>query len=146
VVKGFGGKGVQLYERTMMQKKHLPAVRSLVVCAAMLPGILMTAPAFAQAPDNTSANKEDRSAAAPNADKAKNGTSDRQLMAHIRRDVVKDKSLSLDAHNVKIVAQNGKVTLRGPVKSDEEKHAIELIAAKYAGDGNVDNQLTVAAK
>ena len=90
--------------------------------ALLLPGALM----YAQtAPDNTKANKEDQNKSAPNADKAKNNSSDTQLMAHIRRDIVKDKSLSTYAHNVKIVSSHGKVTLRGPVNSDQEKQTIE---------------------
>ena len=95
-----------------------------------------------QAPDNTAVNKADRSGAT-NADKAKNDAADRQLMKQIRRDVVKDKSLSTYAHNVKIIAVNGKVTLRGPVQSEEEKKAIEEHATRYAGAGNVTNELTV---
>ena len=96
-----------------------------------------------QAPDNTAVNKPDRDTNAPNADRAKNNLNDRELMKHIRQDVVKDKSLSSYAHNIKIVAVNGKVTLRGPVKSEEEKKAIEEHATKYAGEGNVTNDLTV---
>jgi len=98
-------------------------------------------PAIAQQPDNTAANKVD--SAAPNADNARNDAADRELMKHIRRDVVKDKSLSTYAHNIKIVAVNGKVTLRGPVRSEEEKKAIENYATKYAGAANVTNELTV---
>jgi hyperosmotically inducible protein len=56
---------------------------------------------------------------------------------------VKDKSLSTYGHNVKIIAEHGKITLKGPVHSDDEKKAIEEHARKYAGDGNVDNQITV---
>jgi osmotically-inducible protein OsmY len=95
------------------------------------------------APDNTKANHEDRNSQSPNADKAKNNSSDRQVMAQIRREVVQDKSLSNYAHNVKIVSKNGQVTLRGPVQSDREKETIEQYAKKCAGDQNVRNELTV---
>jgi len=54
-----------------------------------------------------------------------------------------DKSLSTYAHNVKIISQHGKVTLKGPVRSDEEKKSIEDKATEVAGAGNVTNQLTV---
>ena len=91
------------------------------------------------APDNTKTNR----APQPTADQAKNTMSDRDIMKNIRHDVVSDKSLSTYGHNVKIIAQHGRVTLRGPVHSDDEKHAIEEYARKYAADGNVDNQLTV---
>jgi osmotically-inducible protein OsmY len=65
------------------------------------------------------------------------------LARQIRRDVVKDKSLSTYGRNVKIIAQGGKVTLRGPVHTADEKRAIVDLAGKRAGDGNVVDQLTV---
>ncbi len=98
---------------------------------------------YNQAPDNTATNKADRNSNAPTADNAKNNMSDLDLEKHIRRDLVKDKSLSTYGHNVKVVASGGKVTLRGPVHSEEEKKAIEEHAAKYAGAGNVTNELSV---
>ena len=98
-----------------------------------------------KAPDNTKMNKGDSSTQAPTADKGKNNMSDRQVMAHIRRDVVKDKSLSTYAHNVKIVSANGKVTLRGPVNTEQEKQTIEQYAKKYAGDMNVTDEITIKA-
>ncbi len=93
--------------------------------------------------DNTKVNKRDRSQSEPTADNAKNNTSDRELMRQIRRDVVSDKSLSTYAHNVKIVAEGGKVTLKGVVHTDEEKKTIEDLARKHAGDANVTNEITV---
>jgi osmotically-inducible protein OsmY len=97
----------------------------------------------AQAPDNTAVNKQDRNTNSPTADQGKNDKSDVQLQKNIRHDVVSDKSLSTYGHNVKIVASHGHVTLKGPVHSQEEKQAIEEHARKYAGDGNVDDQITV---
>jgi hyperosmotically inducible periplasmic protein len=95
------------------------------------------------APDNTRVNKADRDASQPTADQGKNNMSDRDLEKHIRREVVKDKSLSTYGHNVKIISQHGTVTLRGPVHSEDEKRAVEEHARKYAGDGHVNNELTV---
>jgi osmotically-inducible protein OsmY len=60
--------------------------------------------------------------------------------------VVGDKSLSTNAHNLKIITSNGTVTLRGPVKSTEEKAAVETKAKQVAGVTGVDNQLEVEAK
>lgn len=94
-------------------------------------------------PDNTKVNKRDRNKAEPTADQAKETTTDRQLMQQIRKAVIADKSLSTYAHNVKIIAQSGKVTLKGPVRSEEEKQAVEAKATEVAGAGNVTNQLTV---
>jgi osmotically-inducible protein OsmY len=69
--------------------------------------------------------------------------SDTEMMKKIRHDVVADKSLSTYGHNVKIIASRGRVTLKGPVHTEQEKQAIEEHARKYAGDGNVDDQITV---
>jgi osmotically-inducible protein OsmY len=66
-------------------------------------------------------------------------------MADIRKSVVGDKSLSTYAHNVKIIAVHGQVTLKGPVRSDDESKNIEAKAKEVAGDSNVTNQLTVKA-
>jgi osmotically-inducible protein OsmY len=117
-----------------------------VLSGAFLTGNLQ-AQSTQTAPDNTKANQGDRNTQSTTADKAmKNNLSDRQVEAHIRREVVKDKSLSTYAHNVKIVSANGKVTLRGPVRSEEEKQKVEQYAKKYAADQNVINELTVAGK
>jgi len=72
-----------------------------------------------------------------------NAKSDVALTRKIRRAVVKDHSLSTLAHNVKIVSANGSVTLRGPVKTEEEKTAIASKAQAIAGADKVDNQLEV---
>jgi osmotically-inducible protein OsmY len=118
-----------------------------VLCPFLLSGALLasTATYAAQnrAPDNTAANKKDRDTQQPTADRAKNNRSDRDLEQRIRRDVVHDKSLSTYGHNIKIISDGGKVTLRRPVHSEDEKRAIEDHARKYAGDGNVSNELTV---
>ena len=94
--------------------------------------------------DNTKVNQQDRNQNEPTAGQQRKNTNDRQLTAQIRRAIVKDKSLSTTAHNVKIIAQNGAVTLKGPVKSEEEKQAIESKATEIAGSGKVSNELQVA--
>ena len=96
--------------------------------------------------DNTRVNQRDRNQSEPTADQQKENTSDRQLTQQIRRAIVKDKSLSSDAHNVKIISQNGSVTLKGPVKTAEEKQAIESKAAEIAGPDKVNSQLQVAGQ
>ena len=95
-----------------------------------------------RAPDNTAVNKQDRDRNVPTADQGKNDKSDLQLERDIRRDVVRDKSLSTYGHNVKIIASHGHVTLKGAVHSEDEKRAVEEHARKYAGDGNVENQIS----
>jgi osmotically-inducible protein OsmY len=123
--------------------KFAPSVCVLVIGTVMLVLPHATEATQNRAPDNTAVNKQDRNANSPTADQAKNNMSDRDMMKNIRHDVVSDKSLSTYGHNVKIVASHGRVTLKGPVHSEEEKRAIEEHARKYAGDGNVDNQITV---
>jgi hyperosmotically inducible periplasmic protein len=94
-------------------------------------------------PDNTKVNKRDRDKTEPTADQQKENKSDRMLAKNIRKAIMDDKSLSTYAHNVKIIAENGTVTLKGPVHSDEEKRAIEAKAAQIAGAGNVRNEISV---
>jgi osmotically-inducible protein OsmY len=110
------------------------------------PASLVAGPAQAASQhesDNTKTNKRDRRASEPTADQAKENPSDREIMRDIRKAVVSDDTLSTYAHNVKIIAQNGKVTLKGPVRSEAEKQTIEAKATEVAGAGNVVNQITV---
>src|SRR5215472_7977582 len=95
------------------------------------------------APDNTKTNQRDKEGTAPTADQRMT-PEDREITKKIRLAVHNDKSLSSYAHNVKIITQGGKVTLRGPVRSEEEKTNIEAKATAVAGEGNVDNQLEIA--
>ncbi len=95
------------------------------------------------APNNTAVNVRDRAPDAVTAGEQSNAKGDVALTRKIRRAVVKDSSLSMLAHNVKIVTANGNVTLRGPVNSEAEKVAIASKAKAIAGAGNVDNQLEV---
>jgi osmotically-inducible protein OsmY len=124
-----------------MTKKVVRVVCSFAFCGAFL--LPVRVEAQNRAPDNTSVNKQDRNANAPTADHAKNNTSDQDMMKNIRHDVVSDKSLSTYGHNVKIIASHGKVTLKGPVHSEEERQAIKEHARRYAGDGNIDDHMTV---
>jgi osmotically-inducible protein OsmY len=95
------------------------------------------------AADNTKVNKKDRNKNEPTADQAKNAASDRDTMQKIRKSIMDDKSLSTYAHNVKVIAQGGKVTLKGPVHSEDEKRTIEQKATEVAGSGNVVNEITI---
>lgn len=96
------------------------------------------------APDNTKMNQGDASSSATTADSQKMNPADRALTQKIRSSIYQDKSLSTYAHNIKVITQNGSVTLKGPVRSDDEKAAIEAKATAIAGAGNVTDQLTVA--
>jgi osmotically-inducible protein OsmY len=99
----------------------------------------------AQTPaDNTKVNTRDRAKNAVTADQQKNNPTDRDLTQRIRRALIEDKTLSTYAHNVKVVAQSGHVTLKGPVRSEDEKKNVEAKAVEVAGMANVTNQMSVA--
>src|SRR5437868_11140863 len=95
-----------------------------LICLSGLLGSLAL-PVLAQAPDNTKVNTRDRAKGAVTADQQKENSNDRDLTRKIRRSLMEDKSLSSYAHNVKVIAQGGQVTLKGPVRSAEEKQNIE---------------------
>jgi hyperosmotically inducible periplasmic protein len=96
------------------------------------------------APDNTKTNQGDANKGATTADQQKINAADRNITKEIRSSIMKDKSLSTYAHNIKIITQDGKVTLKGPVRSEDEKAAIESKAVAIAGANNVTDQLEVA--
>jgi hypothetical protein len=93
----------------------------------------------ALAPDNTANNKQP----GITADNQSNSASDLAITQKIRKAIAADKTLSTYAHNVKIVTVNGVVTLRGPVRSDEEKLKIGSKAGEVVDESKVDNQLAV---
>jgi osmotically-inducible protein OsmY len=93
------------------------------------------------APDNTKANK----AETPTAQQQSNTKSDLETAKQIRRAIVSDKSLSTYAHNVKVIAKDGQITLKGPVRSEDERKAVAAKAAEVAGAAKVVNELEVAA-
>jgi hyperosmotically inducible periplasmic protein len=93
------------------------------------------------AADNTKNNKDQTP---PTADQQKMNPADRATTQKIRKAIHEDQSLSTYAHNIKIITQDGKVTLRGPVRSEDEKSNIEAKAVAVAGQGNVTDQLEIA--
>ena len=126
----------------MYQRRGRGVITALIVVSALL---IPTVPAGAQTPaDNTKANKRDRAEGAVTADQQKENASDRDITQTIRRALMADKALSTYAHNVKIVAQDGQVTLKGPVRTDEEKKSVEAKAIEVAGAGRVTNEITIA--
>jgi len=95
-------------------------------------------------PDNTAVNQRDASPHAKTPIDQNENQADINVTAKIRQQVLDEKDLSIDARNAKIITADGKVTLRGPVKSDQERDTLDRIARDVAGEGNVDNQLEVA--
>ena len=117
------------------------------VVLAMLFG-LVAGTCFGQATstkaDNTRVNRRDRNTGEVTADQQKVNASDQELTKKIRQSVMADKSLSRDAHNIKIISQNGAVTLKGPVKSDDEKKAVMAKAVAVVGSSDkVTDQISV---
>jgi osmotically-inducible protein OsmY len=100
----------------------------------------------ATSPDNTKMNAQDRDKTSPTADQQKDNRSDREITQQIRQSLMKDKSLSTYGHNVKIITQNGQVTLKGPVRSDDEKKAIEAKATEVAGENKVTSELNIKSQ
>jgi hyperosmotically inducible periplasmic protein len=94
------------------------------------------------AADDTKVNKDQ---SAPTADDQKMNASDRAITQKIRKSIHEDNSLSTYAHNIKIISQDGKVTLRGPVRSEDDKKNLQAKAVEVAGEGNVTNLLEIAS-
>lgn len=96
-----------------------------------------------KAAQQTPPAQSDPAKATPTQDQTKSASSDRDIMQKIRKALMDDTSLSGDVKNVKVMAQNGKVTLKGTVHSEEDKKSVEQKATEVAGAGNVTNELTV---
>src|SRR4030095_10142428 len=91
------------------------------------------------------ADNTGRNPATPTAGDQSETAADREITANIRKSVVADDSLSINAHNIKIITANGMVTLRGPVKSEQERTAIEAKAKQVAGVKSVNNLIEIEA-
>jgi hyperosmotically inducible protein len=127
----------------ILRLSTLLLVSLILVSCDTQTGRVEKAPATA---DNTARNERDRNPATQvPTDQAEN-EADREISANVRKAIVGDDSLSINAQNVKIVTSNGTVTLRGPVKTAREKEAIEAKAKQVPGVNSVINQLEVEAK
>ena len=130
------------------QRDHLDAISSSAPNNAprATDNNVATLPPQAQQPsppDNSRVNARDRGESALTPMDQGPSEGDRKITQQIRQAVVRDGTLSFTAKNVKIITINGKVTLRGPVKSAGERSAIEAAAKNVAGVSQVDNQLDV---
>jgi hyperosmotically inducible protein len=125
---------------TKVSRLLLP-LGSLVFCASLMATPIPGKQDPQTPPDNTKQNKDQTS---PTADQQKMDPADRAITQKIRKAIHEDNTLSLYGHNIKIITQDGKVTLRGPVRSAEDKSNIEAKAVAVAGQGNVTDQLEIA--
>ena len=114
---------------------------SLLSCSMVL--VALTAFGQGSPPDNTKVNTRDRAKSQPTADQQQNGRTDVAITRDIRRALVGDKTLSIDAHNVKIITQHGEVTLKGPVRTADEKKIVEAKATEVAGAGHVKSEIAI---
>jgi hyperosmotically inducible protein len=95
--------------------------------------------------ENTEINVRDKNNTTLTPEDQKETESDIKITADIRQAIIKNKSLSVDAQNVKIITRNGVVTLRGPVESKKESKKLKKIAKHTPGVSKVDNQLEIKA-
>ena len=116
---------------------------ALALLVLGVPTILLNQPASAQTsstqPDDSAQNKN----AGQTADNQPNSKNDLQTTAAVRKAIIADKGLSMYAHNVKIITHHGTVTLKGPVKSDQEKQQVDSDATSAAAQYKVIDHLTV---
>jgi hyperosmotically inducible protein len=94
-------------------------------------------------PDNTAINERDRSGETKTSGDQSNSSADLKTTQAIRQALMKDDELSMTAKNIKVITANGHVTLRGPVKTAQEKAKIDQLAKSAAGGAQIENQLDV---
>jgi osmotically-inducible protein OsmY len=125
-------------------KKHSCTVAGLLLllAAAIFAGPIQQEQQPAS--DNTKTNQRDASKEAKTADQQKMNPADRETTKKIRAALTDDKDLSTYAHNIKIITRDGMVTLKGPVRSEDERMEIQSRAQQIAGASNVTNKLTIA--
>jgi osmotically-inducible protein OsmY len=122
-----------------------PMKRTLLVlaCLSGLSVAALAADDKTTNPDNTATNERDRSGETQTSGDQSNSSSDLKITQAIRQALMKDSELSMTAKNIKVITANGHVTLRGPVKTAEEKAKIDQLAKSAAGGAHIDDQLDV---
>jgi hyperosmotically inducible periplasmic protein len=143
--RGKNGGRMQIILRTRSGVLLLIGLGLLVVRLVPLSAQDPAGQAAPPAADNSKANQQDQNTAMTAAQQKEN-SSDREITRQIRRAIIKDKSLSTYAHNVKVITRDGTVTLKGVVRSDEEKQTVETKAKEVVGDGKVTDELQVQPK
>ena len=130
-----------------LTKKRIVTNLMCIGASLVLGSGLMAGPRQQNSPppaaDNTKTNQGDASSGAVTADQQKVNSADQAISKNIRSSIMQDKTLSTYAHNVKIIVRQGQVTLKGPVRTDDEKQKIQDVAAQVAGADKVTNDLSV---
>jgi hyperosmotically inducible protein len=117
----------------------LVSLGSLVFCAFLL----ATPATRVQDPPPPPPGPDSTKTPDSSSDQQKMNPADRAISQKIRRAIHDDKELSTDARNIKVIAHDGKVTLRGPVRSEEEKSELQAKVVSVVGQDNVTNLLDV---
>src|SRR2546422_9007277 len=123
----------------------VPLLSFLIACSTQTGRVEPSGSPVSGDADNTARNKRDRNSATPTPSDQAENKQDLEISANIRKALIADDSLSLNAHNIKIITSNGVVTLRGPVESLQEKAAIEAEVKHVSGVQSVNNMLEVQA-
>jgi Flp pilus assembly secretin CpaC len=97
-------------------------------------------------PDNTAKNERDRSGETQTSGDQSNSSADLKTTQAIRQALMKDSELSATAKNIKVITANGHVTLRGPVKTAQEKSKIDQLAKSASGGAQIEDQLEISNK
>lgn len=137
-----GSSESPLSEEGSPEMKTLRRTPAACVAVALFCASLSYLSPFASgqtAADNSGQNKNQTFSA----DNQSSAKADRMITAHIRKAIIADKELSTYGHNVKIITVNGAVTLKGPVKSEEEKQRIASDASGVVSSDAITNALTV---
>jgi hyperosmotically inducible periplasmic protein len=114
-----------------------------ITCLSALSLAALAADDEKSKPDNTATNERDRSGETKTSGDQLNSSADLKTTQAIRQALMKDDALSMTAKNIKVITANGRVTLRGPVKTAQEKAKIDQLAKSAAGGAQIDNQLDV---
>ena len=120
-----------------------PMKRTLLACLSAFSLAALAEDNEKAKPDNTATNERDRAGETETSGDQSNSSADLKITQAIRRALMKDSELSTTAKNIKVVTANGQVTLRGPVKSAQEKAKVDQIARSAAGGAQIEDQLEV---
>jgi hyperosmotically inducible periplasmic protein len=137
--------GLVAISNTGTQTKTKGTMKEIILALACLSAFSLAALAGDEKakPDNTATNERDRSGETKTSGDQSNSSADLKTTQAIRQALMKDGELSTTAKNIKVITANGHVTLRGPVKTAQEKAKIDQLAKSAAGGAQIDDQLEV---
>jgi LAS superfamily LD-carboxypeptidase LdcB len=137
--------GLVAISNTGTQTKTKGTMKGIILALACLSAFSLAALAGDEKakPDNTATNERDRSGETKTSGDQSNSSADLKTTQAIRQALMKDGELSTTAKNIKVIIANGHITLRGPVKTAQEKAKIDQLAKSAASGAQIDNQLDV---